>query len=79
MDEKPFISEYSDAKNKITNAINEAMHVHKVPCFLLESILSDILHQIEHGAKAEKEDATRKYERRLLEAKENDRKEVNDD
>ena len=50
---------------------NDALHTHKIPCFLLESILSDILHQVEAGARAEKEDAARKYEQQLAEAKEN--------
>ena len=67
---RPFVMEYTEAKNKIVVAVNEAMRVHKIPCFLLESILSDILHQVESGAKAEKEDAATKYEQQLAATKE---------
>lgn len=58
----PFLAEYTNAKNKIVNAVNEAMTVHKIPCYLLESVISDILHQIESGAKLERERTMKEYE-----------------
>ncbi len=65
--EKPFTLEYANAKNKIVNAVNEAMHVNKIPCFLLESIISDILHQVEAGANEERGSAKAAYEKQLAE------------
>ena len=51
--QRPFSMEYVEAKNKIVNAINEANRVNGVPCYLLESILSDLLSQVRECAKKE--------------------------
>lgn len=53
--ERPFAMEYVGAKNKIVNAVNEAIRVNKIPCYLLESVLSDILSQVRESAKKELE------------------------
>jgi hypothetical protein len=51
--ERPFILEMDEAKNEIVQCINNAIQVHKLPCYILDMILSDITSQIKDGAKQE--------------------------
>ena len=51
--QKPFILEMDEAKTEIIQVINNAMHVHKMPCYVLEMMLSEIFTQIKEGAKNE--------------------------
>ena len=65
---RPFSMEYAEAKRNISNAINEAIQLHGVPCYMLEDILLNNLHQVREGAKAERENALIKYNQQLKEA-----------
>ena len=58
---------HEDAENKIFNAVNESAKVNKIPFFLLEGILTNILHQVREQAKVERENATRAYEKQMEE------------
>ena len=51
--QKPFAVELNEAKNEIIQAVNNAMHVHNMPCTIIEMILSDIYNQIKEGARNE--------------------------
>lgn len=62
---RPFSMEYAEAKSKILNAVNEANRINGVPCYLLESIISDILSQVRECAKKEHNEAKLLYERQL--------------
>jgi hypothetical protein len=51
--QKPLILEIDEAKTEIIQAINGAMQVHKLPCYIVDMILSDIYAQIKEGVKNE--------------------------
>ena len=51
--QKPFILEIDEAKNEIIQVINNAINVHKLPCYLVDMILAPISAQIREGAKNE--------------------------
>ena len=51
--QKPFILEMDEAKSEIIQAINNAIQVRKLPCYLLDMILSEISSQIKAGAQNE--------------------------
>ena len=51
--QKPFILEMDEAKKEIIQAINNAIQVHKLPCYIIDMILSDVSGQIREGAKSE--------------------------
>lgn len=51
--QKPFILEMEEAKLEIVQAINNAIQEHKMPCYIIDSILSEIVAQIKEGAKNE--------------------------
>lgn len=66
---KPFCLEYTEAENKIFNAIQESVTVNKIPFYLLEGILTNILHQVRENAKTEKENASIIYLKQMQEYK----------
>lgn len=51
--QKPFILEMDEAKMEIIQVINNAIQVHKLPCYLIDMILSEVSTQIKEGAKNE--------------------------
>ena len=51
--QKPFILEMEEAKIEIIQAINSAVQVHKLPCYLVDMILSEVGAQIKQGANQE--------------------------
>lgn len=62
---RPFCLEYADAKNEVFGVINAAMQKHNVPLFLMENILTEALHQVREGAKAEIQNATDSYQKQM--------------
>lgn len=54
-EQKPFILEIEEAKLEIIRAINSAMQIHKLPCYIVEMILADAHSKIQDGAKNELE------------------------
>ena len=51
--QRPFILEMDEAKMEIIQVINNAIQVHKLPCYIVDMILSEIGAQIKEGAKNE--------------------------
>ena len=51
--QKPFILEMDEAKQEMIQVINNAIQVRKLPCYILDAILSEISIQIKEGAKQE--------------------------
>ena len=51
--QKPFILEIDEAKQEIIQTINNAIQVHKLPCYLVDMILSEVGTQVKEGAKQE--------------------------
>lgn len=51
--QKPFILEMDESKLEIIQVINNAIQVRKLPCYLLDMILSEVSAQIKEGAKQE--------------------------
>ena len=58
---------YEDAENKIFGAVNGAHHQNSIPFYLLEGILTNILHQVREQAEAERENARRTYQKQMEE------------
>lgn len=51
--QKSFILEMDEAKFEIIQVINKAIQVRKLPCYLIDLVLSEISTQIKEGAKQE--------------------------
>ena len=51
--QKPFILEMDEAKTEIIQVINNAIQVRKLPCYILDTLLSEISAQIKECAKQE--------------------------
>ena len=62
---RPFVLDHEDAENRIFNAVSESSKV--IPFCSLESILTNILHQVREHAKAEREAAAEDYNMQLEE------------
>lgn len=55
MEQKPLILEIEEAKTKLVEAVNKAIQVHKLPCYIVDLILQGIVAQVKEGAKQELE------------------------
>jgi hypothetical protein len=64
---KPFILEYTTAKNSIISEINKALNTHNIPYFLIEEILFSALQSIKAESKIERDRATISYNQQLAE------------
>lgn len=62
---RPFCLEYTDAKTEVFNAISSAMKKYSIPFFLMDNILSEALHQVKEGVKAELQSAADSYQRKM--------------
>lgn len=51
--QKPFILEMDEAKQEFIQVINNAIQVRKLPCYIIDTILSELGTQIKEGAKQE--------------------------
>ena len=51
--QKPLILEMDEAKQEIIQVINNAIQVRKLPCYIIDTFLSEICAQIKEGAKQE--------------------------
>lgn len=72
----PFALRYEEADKNIFNAVNEAAKVNKIPFYLLEEILVNILHQVRENANIELEKERALYAKQLAEYEEQ-KKEAN--
>ena len=55
MEQKPLILEIEEAKTELVEAVNKAIQVHKLPCYMVDLILQGIVAQVKEGAKQELE------------------------
>ena len=62
---RPFCLEYQDAKNEVFTSVNNAVHKHNIPFYLMENILSEALHKVREGAKAEMQQASDLYKKQI--------------
>lgn len=62
---KPFLLRHEEAENTIFDAVDESAK--QVPFYLLEGILTNILHQVRAKAKEERDNALRDYDKQLQE------------
>jgi hypothetical protein len=53
MENKPLILELEEAKNEIAQSVNIILQNHKIPCYLIEPTIADILAQVREVAKNE--------------------------
>ena len=51
--QKPFILEMDEVKMEMVQVINKAIQVRKLPCYLIDMVLSELGVQIKEGAKQE--------------------------
>jgi hypothetical protein len=51
--QKPMIIEVAEAKNEIVQCINNAIQMHKLPCYIIDLILSEVSAQVKMGANNE--------------------------
>ena len=51
--QKPLILEMDEAKSEIIQAINNVIETHNLPFYFLNMILSEVVTQIQEGAKNE--------------------------
>lgn len=58
---------YEDAEDKIFGAVNSAAKQNGIPFYLLEGILTNILHQVRAQAEAERENARQTYKKQMEE------------
>ena len=55
MNNKPLILEIEEAKTEIIQAINNAIQIHRLPCYIVDMILADMSVQVKAGARNELE------------------------
>jgi hypothetical protein len=72
---KPFCFTYDEAEDRIFYAVSKSAE--EVPFFMLEGILTNILHQVREKANAERENARMLYEKQIAEYNEKEEKEEN--
>lgn len=51
--QRPLILDVNDTKQTLVQVINEAINIKKIPCFILESFLNELLAQIRVGTQEE--------------------------
>ena len=68
MNNKPLILEIDEAKTEIINVINNAIQVHKLPCYIVEMILTELRSQIKEGSRSELEMAKEQMKQGVAEA-----------
>lgn len=55
MEQKPLILEIEEAKAELVQAVNKAIQVHKLPCYMVDLILQGVVAQVKEGARQELE------------------------
>lgn len=66
--EKPLVIEIDETKRDLVSVIDAATQIRKIPCYLLEMILSDVLSQVQEVARREREFALASFKEQLAEA-----------
>ena len=58
---KPFVIEMDEAKKDLVSVVDRAIQERKIPCYVLEILLGDILSQVQEVARREREIANQSY------------------
>lgn len=66
--EKPLVIEIDETKRDLVSVIDAATQIRKIPCYLLEMVLSDVLSQVQEVARREREFALASFKEQLAEA-----------
>jgi len=61
MSNKPIILGIEETKNKLASTINDAVNKEGIPCYFLESVLVDMLRQVQDRAREELHAAEQNY------------------
>ena len=75
--EKPLVIEIDETKRDLVSVIDAATQIRKIPCYLLEMVLSDVLSQVQEVARREREFARQSFEKQLAEAENTPKNEDN--
>ena len=75
---RPLILDVNDTKQTLIQTINDAINVKKIPCFMLEPFLSELLSQVRTGAQEELARA-RQQEALMKEVKKNESDKMHND
>lgn len=67
---KPFVIEMDETKRDLVSVVDTAIQERKIPCYVLEMLLGDILSQVQEVARREREFANQSYLKQF-EAEEN--------
>lgn len=65
---KPLVIEIDETKRDLVSVIDAATQIRKIPCYLLEMVLSDVLSQVQEVARREREFALASFKEQLAEA-----------
>lgn len=58
---KPFVIEMDETKKDLVSVVDTAIQERKIPCYVLEMLLGDILSQVQEVARREREIARQNY------------------
>jgi hypothetical protein len=58
---KPFVIEMDETKRDLVSVVDTAIQERKIPCYVLEMLLGDILSQVQEVARREREFANQSY------------------
>ena len=67
--DKPLVIEIDETIGDLVSVVDAATQIRKIPCYLLEMILSDVLSQVQEVARREREIARQSLEKQIAEAK----------
>lgn len=65
--QKPLSLELDETKRDLVAVVDAATQIRKIPCYLLEMILGDVLSQVQTVARAEREFARASFEKQIAE------------
>ena len=74
---KPFVIEMDEAKRDLVSVVDTAIQIRKIPCYVLEMLLSDVLSQVQEVARREREFARQSLEKQIAEAENTPKNEDN--
>lgn len=74
---KPLVIEIDETKRDLVSVIDAATQIRKIPCYLLEMVLSDVLSQVQEVARREREFALASFKEQLAEAENTPKNEDN--
>ena len=64
---KPFVIEMDETERDLVSVVDDAIQIRKIPCYVLEMLLSNVLSQVKEVARKEREFAAQSFEKQLAE------------